>query len=224
MHDIDERLTQLGGSLEAAAEVRSPTQVRFRGEQIRVAHRRRMTTVAAVTAAVAVIGVGSLVAFRPTGHRGAPVGPGTAGTSSTSSKAVTPPSGATSAAAGQLIAKVDLAQDVMKVYDGHGQVVKTIPVTAGITAHPTPVGVFTITAKQQDLKLQSEPASPNGDTYSITVHWVITLSGGPLMYAETWAVDAPGKRNTTHGDVEMSTESAQWLYGHVAIGDRIQIQ
>lgn len=224
MHDIDERLTQLGGSLEAAAEVRSPTQVRSRGEQIRVAHRRRMTTVTAVTAAVAVIGVGSLVAFRPAGHKGAPVGPGTAGTPSSSSKAVAPPAGATSAASGQLIAVVDLTNDVMEVNDGHGHVVKTIPVTGGSTAHPSQAGVFTITTKQQDMKVQSGPTSPSGDNFEITVHWVIKLSSGTLLYAETWDDSTVGKRNATHGDIEMSTESAQWLYGHVAVGDRIQIQ
>ena len=221
MHDIDERLTQLGSSLEAAADVRSPTQVRSRGEQIRITHRRRMTAVTAVTAAVAVIGVGSLVALRPAGHRGAPVNPGTASTSST---AVAPPSGATSAATGQLIAKVDLTQDTLKVFDGHGQVVKTILVTGGSAAHPSHTGVFTITAKQQDMTLQSGPISPNGDSYDYTVHWAITLDGGLSLYAEPSATPSFGTRNVTHGDVEMSTESAQWLYGHVAIGDRIQIQ
>lgn len=221
MHDIDERLTQLGGSLEAAAEVRSPTQVRSRGEQIRVAHRRRITTTTAVTAAVAVIGVASLVAFRPTGHKGAPVSPGA---SPTSSKAAAPPSGATSAVAGQLIAKVDLTQDVMKVYDGHGQVVKTIPVTGGIAAHPSQTGVFTITAKQRNMTLHSAATSPSGEPYEVTVDWVLTLDGGPSVYAAPWAAASFGNRNTTHGDIGMSTESAQWLYGDVAIGDRIQIQ
>jgi lipoprotein-anchoring transpeptidase ErfK/SrfK len=218
MHDIDERLTQLGGSLEAAAEVRSPTQVRSRGEQIQVAHRRRMVTVTAVTAAVAVIGVGSLVALRPTGHKGAPVGPGTVGTSSTS------PTSPTAAASEHPIAIVDLTHDMMKVYDGHGQVVKTIPVTGGSAAHQTHVGVFAITAKQQDAKIQSGPTSSNGDTYEMTVHWVVTLDGGPLLYAVPSASASFGMRNNTHGDIEMSTESAQWLYDHVAIGDRIQIQ
>jgi hypothetical protein len=215
MHDIDERLTQLGGSLEAATEVRSPTQVRSRGEQIQVAHRRRMVTVTAVTAAVAVIGVGSLVALRPAGHKGAPVGPGTVETSSTSP---------TAAASAHPIAIVDLTHDMMKVYDGHGQVVKTIPVTGGSATHQTHVGVFAITAKQQDAKIQSGPTSSTGDTYEMTVHWVVTLDGGPLLYAAPSATASFGTRNSTHGDIEMSTESAQWLYDHVAIGDRIQIQ
>lgn len=221
MHDIDERLTQLGGSLEAAAEVRSPTQVRTRGEQIQVAHRRRVVTMTAVTAAVAVIGVGSLVAFRPAGHKGAPVGPGTVGTSST---AAAPSTGSPPVAAGQLVAQVDLAHDIMKVYDGHGQVVRTIPVTGGSTAHPTRVGVFTVAAKQQDMKVQSGPVGPNGDMYDVTVHWAITLDGGPSLYADPATASSFGKRNITHGDIEMSTDAAQWLYGHVAVGEHIQIQ
>jgi lipoprotein-anchoring transpeptidase ErfK/SrfK len=106
--------------------------------------------------------------------------------------------------------------------------VKTVAVTGGSTEHPSPVGVFTITAKQNEMKISSTAAgmagSQSSDSYDIPVHWVITLNGGPSLYAAPWASDSLGKRNETHGDIGMSPESAQWLYDHVKIGDLVQIQ
>ncbi|ACU77730.1 ErfK/YbiS/YcfS/YnhG family protein [Catenulispora acidiphila DSM 44928] len=214
---IEDRLADLGGNLETAAAFRSPSLIRSRGEQIRVTHRRRMTAVASATAAVAIIGVGSLVALRPTGgHQGHTVSPSV---SSSASKSA-PPAKTTQATP---IALIDLKQDQMTVYDKQGHIVKTVPVTAGTPANPSHVGTFTITAKQD----QAEKVSDSGtDTsYRLTVHWVLTLdAGGPQIYAMPWDDGRFGKGNRTHGDIGMSTDMAQWLYTNVAIGDHIKIQ
>jgi lipoprotein-anchoring transpeptidase ErfK/SrfK len=222
MHDtLDERLAQLGGSLESAAEVRSPALVRTRGEQIRVAHRRRMVAMTAATAAVVVIGVGSLVAFRPDGGRqDRQVGPGATGSPSASAPASTVPSAATT----QPTVVVDLKQDTMTVYDKDRKVVRTVPVTGGTVAHPSRLGTFTVTAKQDQITLYSS-TPPGPDTYNTATKWVVRLDAdGPMLYAAPWAEGFWGKVNSTHGEIGMSTEDAQWLYNHVAVGDRIQVQ
>jgi lipoprotein-anchoring transpeptidase ErfK/SrfK len=228
MHDtIDERLAQLGGSLEAAAEVRSPTLVRSRGEEIRIAHRRRVVAVTATSAAVAMLGVGSLAFRSGGGHQGGTISPGVSG--SASAPVMAPPSGAampskSATASAEPVAVVDVKQDTMTVYDKSGRIVKTVPVTAGKPGYLSPVGVYTVNAKEQKVTLTST-IPPGPDSYSLTVYWVIDLdAGGPRLYAAPWAAESFGKRNTTHGEIGMSTESAQWLYNHVAVGDRIQIR
>ena len=239
MHDtLDEQLAQLGGSLEDAVGVKSPTAVRTRGDQFRVAHRRRVMAATATSAAVAIVGVGSFVALRPGGgHRGGSVAPGggthgstpsasapvrTAGAGAlTSQSEAAPPAGSVKATV-----VVDLKQDMMTVRDKNGQVVKTLPVTGGAAEHPTPIGTFTVVDKKPQKTLSSTPGQPTGpDTYTLTVKWVIELGGGgPSLYASPWAGSYLGHRNTTHGDVGLSDEAAEWLYNYVAVGDRIQIR
>lgn len=226
MHDtIDERLAQLGGGLEAATEFRAPSLVRTRGEQIRATHRRRVMAMTATTAAVAVIGVGSLVAFRPThGQQGPAVNPGGTGSATTSAPATTPAESEKPAAATKPIAVVDLNQHTMTVYakQGQRQVLKTLAVSGGKPATPTHTGTFTVTAKQDHLKIES-PVGPT--TYNLTVHWVLQLDGGgPQVYAAPWWDSQLGTANLSHGEIGMSTDSAQWLYGYVAVGDQIQVQ
>ncbi|GAA1977351.1 L,D-transpeptidase [Catenulispora subtropica] len=232
MHDtLDERLAQLGGSLEDAAAVRSPSLVRSRGEQIRAAHRRRMVAMTATGAAVAVIGVGSLVAFRPDsgGHAG-PVGPGS--TVTPTAPAPTAPSGPPShtavgappTKAGISTVVVDLKKDTMTVYGKDQKVLKTIPVTGGTATHPTRVGTFTVASKQQHMTL-STTMPQGGDSYSIAIDWVLQLDGGgPQVYAMPWNSSKFGQINGTHGDVGMSTADAEWLYDQLETGDGITIR
>jgi hypothetical protein len=218
MHDtLDERLARLGGDLEDTAEVRSPALMRSRGEQFRVAHRRRMMAVTAASAAVAVIGVGSLVTFRG-GQRDQPVSPGATVSSSASAPASQP------AVVAQPTAVVDLARLTMTVYDKDHRVLKTIPVTAGTAKHPSRPGTFAVTEKNDELTLDS--ASTTGtDGYSVVVKWAVWLDGnGPLLFATPWDVAKLGRIDGSHGQIGMSTEDAEWFYDHVEAGDRIQIR
>ncbi|NUR30258.1 MAG: L,D-transpeptidase [Catenulispora sp.] len=217
MHDIlDERLARLGGDLEDAAEIRSPALMRTRGEQIRVAHRRRMVAMTAATAAVAVIGVGSLVAFRG-GQHDQPVSPGATVSSSTSAPTSQP------VAVGQPVAVVDLSQFTMTVYDKDHQVLKTILVSAGRSAYPTAPGTFSITDRQEQVTLDWS-VGENQHPYTVTAKWVILLGNQPALYAAPWDEGKFGKANASHGAIGMSTEDAKWLYDHVKVGDRIQFR
>lgn len=229
MHDvIDERLARLGGSLEAAAEVRPPTLVRSRGEEIRSAHRRRVMAVTATSAAVAILGVGSLAFRTGSGHRGGTISPGVSVSSSASAAVAAPSSGATTpsgstTASAEPVVVIDVKQDTMRVYDKSGQIVKTVPVTAGKPGYPSPVGVFTVKAKQRQATVSSSTIGI--DSYSLRIDWVVELdAGGPWLYAMPFFDGTFGKENRTHGHIGMNTESAQWLYDHVAVGDRVQIQ
>lgn len=221
---IEERLAQLGTSLEDATGIGSPASIRGRGDHLRAAHRRRVTMTAA-TAAVAIIGVGSVVALRPSGNQHEPISPGSAVTQPTpalSSAASPTPSKAPLSAVAAPDAVVYLKQHELTVAK-NGQTVRTIPVSAGTAAYPTTTGTFIVADKLEKETLYSPPTSSG--TYDVTVYWVIKLdANGPQMYAAPWNEAKFGKIDGSHGDIEMSTDDAQWLYANLKPGDQVQIQ
>ncbi|NUR60563.1 MAG: L,D-transpeptidase [Catenulispora sp.] len=221
---IEERLAELGTSLEDLAGIGSPSLIRGRGEHLRVAHRRRVA-LTATTAAVVIIGAGSMVALRPGGHQPAPVSPGSPDRSVSAPRVTGTPASSSSpapAASATTAVSVDLKQHKMTVTKD-GKVMRTILVTAGTAAHPTATGTFTVTDKLEKETLTSPPTSSG--TYQVTVYSVIKLdANGPQMYAGPWNDGKFGKIDASHGDIEMSNDDATWLYATLKVGDRVQVQ
>jgi lipoprotein-anchoring transpeptidase ErfK/SrfK len=222
---IEERLAQLGTSLEDATGIGSPAAIRNRGNELRVAHRHRVVAMTAATAAVVVIAAGSAVALRAGGHQPKQISPGSTVSPSVSAppstEAPTSPALSGAPAVEAPAAVVDLKQHKMTITK-NGQVVRTIPVSAGIPAHPTATGTFTVAAK---LDAETLSSSPTSDAYTMKAQWVIKLdANGPQMLAAPWAEAKIGKIDGSHGDIEMRTADAKWLYGQLAVGDRVVIQ
>jgi hypothetical protein len=42
--------------------------------------------------------------------------------------------------------------------------------------------------------------------------------GGEFIHAAPWSVSDQGKRNVSHGCINMSTENAKWLFGQTVVG------
>jgi len=67
------------------------------------------------------------------------------------------------------------------------------------------------------------PDSPGG--YRTKVFWPMRLTwGGEYIHAAPWSVDAQGRRNVSHGCVNMSTANAKWLWDLVHIGDPVVVK
>lgn len=244
---IEERLARLGTSLEDAAGIGSPTRARGRGEQLRAAHRRRMAAMTAGTAAIAIVGAGGVIALGGGGRHQDPVRPGQASHSALPPRTtapvtgrITPPPGhatsvapnaaattgqAAPTASAKAAVVVDLKQHKMTVSQD-GKALRTIPVTAGMPGYQTPVGSFTVSAKQDQVKLPGSEAGmdPSAQAYELKTVWGIVLDGGPMLYAAPWAAPKLGEIDSTHGGVGMSTDDAKWLYSVLAVGDRVEIR
>ncbi|NUP45810.1 MAG: L,D-transpeptidase family protein [Catenulispora sp.] len=252
---IEDRLARLGTSLEDAAGIGSPAGVRGRGEQLRVAHRRRMVAMTASTAVIAIVGVGGALALGGGSGQQDPVRPGQASRSALAPRTTAPVTGRLTAPPGPATSKapsgapstgqaaptgeapptasakaavvISLKQHEMTVSED-GKTLRTIPITAGIPGHETPVGSFSVTAKQDQFFLQSSEVglNPPAGTYEVASAWGIVLSGGttPTLYAAPWALAKLGKVDSTHGGVAMSPDDARWLYTVLVVGDRVEIR
>lgn len=223
---IDERLARLGGDLEAGAGIRPPVTVRSRGDHIRVAHRRRMVAVSAVTA-VAVVGVGTLAAFRPgSGHGKTVVTPGSTSPSRSGSpgpsSAAGSSAGAPHTAAGKAIVVIDTHNHRMTAYDKAGNVLGTTPTLPG-SSSGVPTGTFTVIAKMPQEHLTGT-SQPLGGHFDLTVSWAVEIdANNAQIYGMSWP-ERSAPITAAPGDMCLETQAAEWLYEHVAVGDQIQIK
>lgn len=215
---LDERLTAGAARLEQEATVHSPAGVRARGDQRR---RRHTATMAVVPVAVLAIAGSVGLTLRPSGGPSRPnLGSSPSVSDTRTSAAGTTPT-TKPARSATLVATVDLARHTLIVLDAQGKLVKTLPITAGSSAHPTPTGTFTVADKEPSKELSS-PMGPN--TYSLTVTSFIDLGpNAPTIYAMPWWQGSLGVRNTTTGEIGLSTDDAAWLYMQLAVGDTIRI-
>lgn len=102
------------------------------------------------------------------------------------------------------------------------------PASMGRPAYPTPVGIYTVLAKERAVVMDSSTVgipvnSPDG--YHMTVdHAVRFTRRGLFVHGAPWAVNSLGTANVSHGCVSLSPEDAEWYFNTVNIGDPIIIR
>jgi lipoprotein-anchoring transpeptidase ErfK/SrfK len=124
------------------------------------------------------------------------------------------------------VSLVDVAKHTMVVKD-NGKVVKTMPISAGRDKYPTKSGVHIALSKAQVVTMDSATVgiprnSPDG--YYEKVYWDVRISdGGAFVHAAPWSVGSQGRRNVSHGCVNVSTANAEWFYNFSRRGDVVDI-
>ena len=102
------------------------------------------------------------------------------------------------------------------------------PATMGRPAYPTPVGIYTVLAKERSVVMDSSTVgipvdSPDG--YHLTVDYAVRFtSRGLFVHSAPWAVNSMGNDNVSHGCISISPEDAEWYYNNVNIGDPIIVR
>jgi lipoprotein-anchoring transpeptidase ErfK/SrfK len=127
----------------------------------------------------------------------------------------------------RLIMEVDNAAKKMTVTED-GVLLKTMPVSLGKPSNPSDSGNFIVMVKNEwewfDSSTYGVPVdSPDGYRTKVQYPQRITWSG-QYVHAAPWSVDDQGKRNVSHGCVNISLELAQWLYGITHIGDPVIVK
>lgn len=124
------------------------------------------------------------------------------------------------------VSKVDVANHVMRVYSG-GQLVKTMPISAGRDKYPTMGGVHVALEKAQLVVMDSATVgiprdSPDG--YYEKVYWNVRITnGGAFVHAAPWSVGQQGVVNVSHGCINLSPDNATWFYNFARRGDIVDI-
>ncbi|GAA0734044.1 L,D-transpeptidase family protein [Dactylosporangium roseum] len=127
----------------------------------------------------------------------------------------------------RLIMEVDNATKKMTVTED-GVLLKTMPVSLGKPSSPSDSGNFIVMVKNEmewfDSSTYGVPVdSPDGYRTKVQFPQRITWSG-QYIHAAPWSVQDQGKRNVSHGCVNISLELAQWLYGVTHIGDPVIVK
>jgi lipoprotein-anchoring transpeptidase ErfK/SrfK len=129
----------------------------------------------------------------------------------------------------QLVATIDDATHQMTV-SRNGKVEKTIPVSMGMAAggHTTPNGTYYVLEKFPTIVMDSSTYgvpvdSANG--YKVNVQLAVRIdNSGNFVHSAPWSVGDQGKRNVSHGCINISPENAKWFYDNFGSGDPIVVK
>ncbi|MBN1171941.1 MAG: L,D-transpeptidase family protein [Micromonosporaceae bacterium] len=103
----------------------------------------------------------------------------------------------------------------------NGQVIKTIPVSLGKASTPSSSGTTVIISKEADTVFDTT-LTDGPDGYRIAVKYAQRLTwGGEYIHSAPWSVGDQGRRNVSHGCVNVSPGNASWLFSKTLIGDPV---
>jgi lipoprotein-anchoring transpeptidase ErfK/SrfK len=128
-----------------------------------------------------------------------------------------------------LVATIDDKTHQMTV-SRNGKVEKTFPVSMGKPdgKHETKNGTYYVLEKFADLVMDSATygvpnTSPEG--YKLKVQDAVRIdNSGAFVHGAPWSVGDQGKRNVSHGCINLSPANAQWFYDNFGSGDPIVIK
>ncbi|WP_436771383.1 L,D-transpeptidase [Yinghuangia sp. YIM S09857] len=122
------------------------------------------------------------------------------------------------------VVEVDVPNHKLNVVE-NGQVVKSLPMSAGSAEFPTRGGTHVILAKNAKETLDSQTVGL-GDRYKLPdVPWVVHFtSSGTFFHSAAWNTANIGRNNTSHGCVGMTVEDAKWFYDRVQVGDPVVVK
>ena len=117
---------------------------------------------------------------------------------------------------------VDNATKSMKVYVDD-KLVRKIPVSLGKHSTPSSSGHLVVMSKAYTTIFDTTNEGPGG--YRVSVNYAMRLTwGGEFIHSAPWSVNDQGKRNVSHGCINMSAANAKWLFSQTLIGDPVTIK
>ena len=124
--------------------------------------------------------------------------------------------------------KVHVPSHTMRVFR-NGELLRTIPISAGKPGFTTRSGVKVIVEKHRykdmtsaSIGIADEASSDFYDLENVEYAQRVTYSG-EFIHAAPWSVGSQGSANVSHGCVGMSTDNAGWLFGLTKVGDVVEV-
>ncbi len=126
-----------------------------------------------------------------------------------------------------LVATVDNTTHQMTVVR-NGTVEKTFPVSMGKTGHDTPNGTYYVLEKFPSIVMDSATygvSNTSAQGYKLTVQNAVRIdNSGNFVHSAPWSVADQGKRNVSHGCINLSAANAQWFFDNFGSGDPIVVK
>ncbi|AQT78159.1 hypothetical protein B1R94_01260 [Mycolicibacterium litorale] len=128
-----------------------------------------------------------------------------------------------------LVATVDDKTHQMTV-TRNGKVEKTFPVSMGKPdgKHETKNGTYYVLEKFPDIIMDSStygvPVN-SAEGYKLKVQWAVRIdNSGAFVHSAPWSVADQGKRNVSHGCINLAPDNAKWFYDNFGSGDPIVVK
>jgi lipoprotein-anchoring transpeptidase ErfK/SrfK len=126
-----------------------------------------------------------------------------------------------------LVATVDNNTHQMQIMR-NGKLEKTFPESMGMPGHDTPNGTYYVLEKFSDIVMDSATYGvPNTSPQGYKVHVQLAVrfdNSGNFVHSAPWSVADQGKRNVSHGCINISPENAKWFYDNFGSGDPIVVK
>ena len=125
------------------------------------------------------------------------------------------------------VAVVDATELVLRVYEDD-QLVRTMPTSLGKSSTPTPTGTYVVMQQSRTYTMRSASYgvpldAPGG--YETPVEYASRLSNsGIFVHGAPWSVRDQGRRNVSHGCLNVSVADAGWFFEHFGRGDVVEVQ
>ncbi|MFD1320916.1 L,D-transpeptidase [Micromonospora sonneratiae] len=106
-----------------------------------------------------------------------------------------------------------------------GKVIKTIPISLGKASTPSSSGTMVIIEKLKKTVFNTMDDPNPANRYITDIEYAQRMTwGGEFIHAAPWSVGDQGRRNVSHGCVNMSTANAAWLFNQTRVGDPITVK
>lgn len=112
----------------------------------------------------------------------------------------------------------------------NGVVEKTFPMSMGMAAggHQTPNGIYYVLEKMPTVVMDSSTYGVPVNSawgYKVTVQDAVRIdNSGNFVHSAPWSVADQGKRDVTHGCINLSSANAKWFYDNFGSGDPIVVK
>jgi lipoprotein-anchoring transpeptidase ErfK/SrfK len=129
----------------------------------------------------------------------------------------------------QLIAVADDATHQMTI-TRNGTVVQTFPMSMGMSAgnHQTPNGTYYVLEKMPTVVMDSSTYGVPVNSaygYKVTVDLAVRIdNSGNFVHSAPWSVGDQGRRDVSHGCINLSPASAKWFYDNFGSGDPVIVR
>jgi lipoprotein-anchoring transpeptidase ErfK/SrfK len=128
-----------------------------------------------------------------------------------------------------LIATADDATHQMTI-TRNGTVVQTFPMSMGMSAghHQTPNGTYYVLEKMPSVVMDSStygvPVNSSWG-YKVTVDLAVRIdNSGNFVHSAPWSVGDQGKRDVSHGCINLSPSNAKWFFDNFGSGDPVVVK
>ena len=118
--------------------------------------------------------------------------------------------------------KVDNKSKKMTVVQD-GKTVKTMPVSLGKKSTPSSSGTMVVMQKMAETVFDTTD-SDGAEGYRTEIQYAQRLTwSGQYIHSAPWSTGDQGRRNVSHGCVNVSPSNARWLFDKTLVGDPITV-